>query len=166
MSRDLNQNRPIQGRTRRGAALGVVLAGVATAGLLLVGDASLLSANGAALEPPPGRGVRADAAGVNEGTKRQAPGIVLRPVDPAGTGSVLGQYGADGGCTPGYGKGRACLPPTSPAAAQMGMTSDEHAWTCADVRMLLPQGIRLDQRGTDPLRLDADGDGVACSAGD
>ena len=150
-------------RTAWTATAAAVLAGLATGGALLVGGASAV---GAPPDEPPGKGVRPQAAGVNEGTKRQASGVRMRPIEAGDPQRVLGTGGQYGGCTPGYGRGRACLPPTSRAAVAMGMTADAHPWTCRDVRELLPRGIGLDRQGADPLRLDTDGNGTACSAGD
>ena len=119
-----------------------------------------------------GVGVHTDAAGVNAGTAVQARGITMRPIPralasaAADASGALGVYGPHGGCTPGYGRGLACLPPVSPAAAAMRMSALEMPWTCADVRTLMPAGIALDRLGLDPLHLDRNGDGTACSPGD
>lgn len=145
---------------------GLSVAGLATAGVLVATDGSVLAASGAPVNPNPRNGVRSEAAGVNEGTKVQARGVRMRPIDKVAD-KVAGDYGKYGGCTPGYGKGKACLPPIAPAAVAMHMTAAEHPWSCTDVRRLvLPRGIRLNAKGVDPLGLDKNGDNVACGAGD
>ena len=141
--------------------LGLTVAGLTMGGVLTFS----VAASGAPPEVDARTGVRAQAAGVNEGTKKQATGIVMRPITPVDP-SVVGKYGKAGGCTPGYGRGKACLPPIAPSAVAMGMTADPHPWSCAEVRTLLPKGIRLNSPGTDPLALDRNKDGVACGTGD
>lgn len=139
---------------------------LAVAGLLAGGAvASSVAASGAPPEVDLKTGVRAQAAGVNQGTKSQASGVRMRPIAPVDP-AVVGKYGKAGGCTPGYGKGKACLPPIAPSAVAMGMTAEEHPWSCAEVRTILPQGIRLNIVGTDPLGLDRNHDGIACGTGD
>jgi hypothetical protein len=132
----------------------------AAAGLLLAAGVGALSANGAAKPPKPVAAVRADAAGVNEGTKDQAAGVQMRPIKP-GDSAIVGKSGQYGGCTPGYGRGRECLPPASADGRPAGAP-----WTCVEVAALLPKGIRLNVKGVDPLGLDSNGDGIACGTGD
>jgi hypothetical protein len=137
---------------------GAIAAGAA--GLLVVAGIGALSATGAPKPPKPISTVRADAAGVNEGTKDQASGVKMRPVKPADS-AVVGEFGEFGGCTPGYGQGKQCLPPASADGRPAGQP-----WTCVEVVRLLPRGIRLDVRGVDPIGLDRNGDGIACGKGD
>lgn len=147
-----------------------VAAGAMTAGLLTAG----LGAGAAAPAPSPATttrsatGISPQAAGVNEGTKRQGAAVVMRPArtDSAGDDRLAGVAGATGGCTPGYGRGRACLPLTPLSVVRTGGLIAEARWTCAELRSLIPAGIRLDARGQDPLLLDRNGDGTACGAGD
>ena len=143
-------------------AAGVTLVGLTTVGVLLAGA---LTATGAPKDVDPRTGVRTDAAGVNEGRKAQAPGIVMRPVRPLADNRV-GVYGRAGGCTPGYGRGKACLPPIAPSAVAMRMTAAQHPWTCREVKVLLPRGIRVNTPGVDPVGLDRNRDGLACGVGD
>ena len=151
-------------RTRK--RVGLALIAAATVGALGIG---VLSASGAPQKVNPRTGVQTEAAGVNAGTKAQAPGIAMRPIKPVDP-SVAGDYGRYGGCTPGYGRatgaGKGCLPPISPSAVAMGMTEQEHPWTCAEVRVLLPLGISVSNKGVDPIGLDRNKDGIACGAGD
>ena len=145
----------------RKRAMGLTFAGLTTAGVLGVS----VAASSAPPEINPRTGVRAEAAGVNNGSKDQATGVAMRPitsVDP----SVVGKYGKAGGCTPGYGRGKACLPPTAPSAVAMGMTAEQHPWACAEVRTILPKGIRLNTASVDPFGLDRNKDGVGCGPGD
>ena len=144
----------------------LALAGIATMGVL---GASVLSASGAPRAVDPKTGVQSAATGVNDSTKVQAPGIAMRPITPVDP-SVVGDYGKFGGCTPGYGRatgaGKGCLPPISPSAVAMGMTEQQHPWTCAEVRVLLPKGISVSVKGVDPIGLDRNKDGIACGTGD
>ena len=150
----------------RNKTVGLALAGIATLGVLGV---SVLSASGAPRAVDVKTGVQSAAAGVNEGTKAQAPGIAMRPITPVDP-SVVGEYGKYGGCTPGYGRAKGgakgCLPPISPSAVAMGMTEQEHPWTCVEVRKLLPKGISVSVKGVDPIGLDRNDDGLACGVGD
>ncbi len=68
------------------------------------------------------------------------------------------------GCLIDYGGGQGCLPAVPPAAADMGMDEVSMPWTCAQVRAVLPRGIKV--TGRDVLRLDANKDKVACGKGD
>lgn len=113
------------------------------------------TASGAPNGPIGKNDVRAEAAGVNEGTKKQATAVRMRPADAA-PDAVAGDFGKFGGCVPGYGKGKACLPP----AAQTS------AWTCAEVRAVLPKGIAVNKKDDDALKLDKNSDGTACGVGD
>lgn len=68
------------------------------------------------------------------------------------------------GCLLDYGAGDMCLPAVPPSAAAMGMNELTMPWTCAEVRTLLPEGIKVS--GTDVLRLDTNQNEVACDAKD
>ena len=159
------------------AALAVTLSGCADPGAARGADAEQ------AAPTPVGVGVNKDAAGVNDGDKEQAAGVPMRVVAPPDPDLVAGDLAASGGCVPGYGgDDRSCLPGVPPRLASTynaGMSGLELAvqWTCADVRALLPKGIKVDKvapvadfpgarDGKDPLRLDTNGDGTACGAGD
>jgi hypothetical protein len=106
------------------------------------------------------------AAAVNDGTKKQATGVVLLPAPVVDPSQVL-PNGLVNGCVSGYGQGVQCLPTTPPSHAGHGSGQDMSMyWTCAEARTLLPDGITVDTPGTDPLGLDSDKDGTACGAGD
>ena len=107
-----------------------------------------------------------EAKGVNEGTKKQAAGIKMKPITRVDAEKVAGRYGESAGCVPGYGRAKQCLPPVSPAAVAMKMTAEEHPWDCDEVRKLFRSGIAVNKKGVDPLRLDYNRDGVACGHGD
>ncbi len=99
-------------------------------------------------------GVNSDAAGVNEGTKKQATNVKMnkRDIKP---GEVLPKAGVlVNGCVAGYGGGASCLPAPRP-----GQT-----WTCEKVRLILPAGIAV--TGKDSLKLDSNKDKIACGPGD
>jgi hypothetical protein len=68
------------------------------------------------------------------------------------------------GCLLDYGRGDACLPAVPPSAADMGMDEVSMPWNCAEVRKLIPRGIRV--TGKDVLGLDTNRDKVACGQGD
>lgn len=116
-------------------------------------------------------GVNPDAAGVNGGNKKQAAGVkgkVLRPVRPE---QVLSDASRSGGCTPGYGGNGECLPVVPPSHASHAGHDMAGAWTCAEVRTLLPDGIAVQKpnataRKKDRLGLDSNGDGIACGEAD
>ena len=121
--------------------------------------------------PPPAaivpiKGVDPEAAGINEGKKKQAISVKMRNNPKIDADEVVGKSGPQGGCVKGYGRGRQCLPPISPQAVQHGMTRDQHPWNCIDLRTILPQGINVNKKGDDPLRLDFNQDGIACGRGD
>lgn len=108
-----------------------------------------------------------EAAGVNEGDKEQASGVKMKSIPKIDNKKVMGESGEFGGCTEGYGRGKQCLPPVSPAAVAMKMTAEEHPWDCGEVAKLFPKGIAVNKKGAaDPLRLDYNRDGIACGAGD
>lgn len=113
------------------------------------------------------KGVDPGAAGVGEGTKKQAAAVQLtadlHPAQPSQV-HTKGDYSA--GCTVGYGHGRACLPTTPPSAGAMNMSVTQMPWTCSELRTLLPNGIAVDVKNVDPARLDSNHDGVACGVGD
>jgi hypothetical protein len=80
-----------------------------------------------------------------------------------------------GGCLPEYGEDGQCLSVVPPsladhAAAMLAAGVDPatmpHPWTCAELRTFFADGIALREPGNDPLRLDTDGDAIACGAGD
>ena len=116
----------------------------------------------------PAAGVHADAAGVNAGTKRQAPNIpqkkTTRAEGLAAAAKVFTSSAATAGCALGYGTHGACLPSVSPGSAAMGGMA--MAWTCPEVRQIFPQGIALTTAGVDPQHLDANHNGTACDKGD
>ena len=106
------------------------------------------------------------AAAVNDGTKKQAAGVVLLPAPVVDPSQVLPD-GLVNGCVSGYGQGVQCLPTTPPSHAGHGSGQDMSIyWTCAEARTLLPDGITVDTPGADPLGLDSNKDGTACGAGD
>lgn len=115
-------------------------------------------------------GVNPGAAGVNEGTKEQASGVAMGPARRDDPGEVLSDVVKNGGCTPGYGTGVGCLPAVPPSHAAHADHDMTTAWTCAEARTLLPDGIAVSPAAPgvalDPLGLDTDADGVACGAGD
>lgn len=105
----------------------------------------------------------AAAQAVGPGLPRPAAGIsgdqAGPPVDPE---DVLSVTAARGGCVLEYGDPGQCLPTRPPSTSTVASTSGQ--WTCAGVRELFPDGLAAG--GGDPLRLDGDGDGVACGPGD
>lgn len=119
-------------------------------------------------DPAPAKDVDGAAAGVDNGTKRQAPGIpmhrITRAQGLAAASKVLTRSALTAGCALGYGTHGACLPVVSPASARMG--GMPMPWTCTEVRALFPSGIALTTPGTDPQALDSNNDGTACDAGD
>ncbi len=115
---------------------------------------------------PAREGVAPDAAGVDQGTKRQAGSVRLGPAAAVTPDQLLSAGDRSGACTIGYGRGRVCLPTTPPSAGQMGMSVLQMPWTCTEVRTLLPAGLPLNSRGNDPAHLDGNGDGTACGTGD
>lgn len=109
-------------------------------------------------------GLNDDAKGVNDGSKRlQRTGKPAAPVKPA---DVLRPFSNRGGCLPDYGTGGQCLPVVPPSHAGHPNHDMSQAWTCAELRLGFADGIVLVKRGKDPLRLDSDGNGVACSPDD
>jgi hypothetical protein len=128
------------------------------------GDGSVPSTT--AVVPVANRWLDPEAAGVNDGSKQQAADVTLEPAPVVDPSQVL-PHGLANGCVPGYGQGGGCLPSTPPSHAGHGTGEDMSIyWTCAEVRTVLPNGIPLDNAGTDPLGLDSNGDGTACGAGD
>jgi hypothetical protein len=74
----------------------------------------------------------------------------------------LSGKGQGNGCLKNYGQPGQCLPVISPAQQQMpDMTMP---WTCADVRLLFPDGLSV--HGKDTLNLDSNNNGTLCDAGD
>jgi hypothetical protein len=121
---------------------------------------------GEALAQPHGAaasGVTPDSAGVNNGTTKQAPGLGMRSLARGEQDAGVNDAARTGGCAPGYGDGRSCLPVAPPSAAQHTGHNVKVAWTCKELLTLFPQGIPLQIRGTDPLGLDEDGNGIACA---
>ncbi|MDF2048699.1 hypothetical protein [Arthrobacter sp. Cr_A7] len=108
-------------------------------------------------------GVTPEGAGVNDGTTKQAPGHTLRTLTRGEQDAGVNDAARTGGCAPGYGDGRSCLPVAPPSAAQHAGHTVKVAWTCTELLTLFPQGIPLQVRGTDPLGLDEDGNGIACA---
>lgn len=108
-------------------------------------------------------GVTPEGAGVNDGTTKQAPGLTLRPLARGEQDAGVNDAARTGGCAPGYGDGRSCLPVAPPSAAQHAGHNVEVVWTCEELLTLFPQGIPLQVRGVDPLGLDKDGNGIACA---
>lgn len=106
------------------------------------------------------------AKGVDSGAKDQAVDVRPGPARAVTPQQLLSPGDRSGACTIGYGRGSVCLPTTPPSAGDHGMTVEQMPWTCAEVRTLLPGGVVLNARGQDPARLDSDGDGTACGAGD
>ena len=151
-------------------------AALATVALCLVGG-SQVGAVSAAPGPndppvpagpdaPRAHGVNPDAAGINEGRKRQGLGIAIRgdhrrvaPGELLPSGRTLVN-----GCVAGYGRGAVCLPAVPPSQARHAGHGMQVAWTCAEVRTLLPQGLSVD--GPDYLLLDGNRDGTACGQSD
>ena len=101
--------------------------------------------------------------GVNKGTTKQAPGLLGRVLKRGEQDAGVNDAARTGGCAPGYGDGRSCLPVAPPSAAQQPGNGPKVRWTCEELLTLFPQGIPLQVRGTDPLRLDEDGNGIACA---
>lgn len=108
-------------------------------------------------------GVTADGAGVNNGTTKQASGLAMRSLARGEQDAGVNDAARTGGCAPGYGDGRSCLPVAPPSAAQHAGHGVKVPWTCTELLTLFPQGIPLQVRGTDPLGLDEDGNGIACA---
>lgn len=74
----------------------------------------------------------------------------------------LSGKGQGNGCLKNYGQPGQCLPMISPAQQQMPDMS--MPWTCADVRLLFPDGLSI--HGKDTLNLDSNNNGTLCDAGD
>jgi hypothetical protein len=119
---------------------------------------------------PTSSGVNADAAGVNEGTKKPASDVEMANARQVKPEHVLSETSKNGGCTPGYGIDGQCLPAVPPSHAAHADHVMAMAWTCAEARTLLPGGIAVikDKQDTkvDPLNLDTNEDGIACGTGD
>lgn len=122
--------------------------------------------------PAPGRealtdgsvGLNPDAAGVNDGSKKVS--RTGKPAKAAKPEDVLAPLSNRGGCLPDYGRPGQCLPVVPPSHAAHADHDMSKAWTCAEVRLGFKDGIVLVKKGRDPLGLDRDGNGVACSARD
>lgn len=121
---------------------------------------------GEALAKPHGvaaGGVGPAGQGVNKGTTKQAPGLQMRSLARGEQDAGVNDAARTGGCAPGYGDGRSCLPVAPPSAAQHSAHGAKIAWTCEELLTLFPEGIPLQVPGTDPLGLDEDGNGIACA---
>ena len=113
--------------------------------------------------------IDAEAAGVNDGTKKQAADVPLQRPPSVAPENVLPSNGQVSGCVTGYGRGAVCLPQTPPSHAGHGQTGGQDLsryWTCAELRELLPEGVVVDGPNADILGLDTNLDGTACAAGD
>ena len=108
-------------------------------------------------------GVSPEGAGVNNGTTKQATGLKLRSLAPGEQDAGVNDAARTGGCAPGYGDGRSCLPVAPPSAAEHAGHNMKVPWTCSELLTLFPKGIPLQIRGVDPLGLDEDGNGIACA---
>ena len=120
---------------------------------------------GEALAKPHGiaaAGISPAGQGVDKNTTKQAPGLLGRVLKRGEQDAGVNDAARTGGCAPGYGDGRSCLPVAPPSSAQ-ATNGKKVAWTCQELLTLFPQGIPLQIRGTDPLRLDEDGNGIACA---
>ena len=151
-------------------------AGPWVAGALLAvgvgfGTVGVMSASGAKppVTTPAGPALATVAPGVGEkmnngkgGGPDMAPGIQMKKVRPWNDPNAVGK-GQGNGCLNGYGEPGQCLPRLSPAQARM--PDMHHPWTCAEVRVLFPDGIAV-TKPKEKLGLDTDGDGVACGPGD
>ncbi|MBD1537741.1 hypothetical protein HC749_06090 [Arthrobacter sp. S13_S34] len=111
----------------------------------------------------PVAGVTPEGRGVNDGTTKQATGLKMRSLARGEQDAGVNDAARTGGCAPGYGDGRSCLPVAPPSAAQHAGHGVKVAWTCTELLTLFPKGIPLQVRGTDPLGLDEDGNGIACA---
>lgn len=121
---------------------------------------------GEALAKPHGvaaGGVSPAGAGVNKGATKQAPGLQLRSLSRGEQDAGVNDAARTGGCALGYGDGRSCLPVSPPSAAQHAGHGKKVRWTCEELLTLFPEGIPLQVRGNDPLRLDEDDNGIACA---
>lgn len=104
----------------------------------------------------------------------QAPAPVPRgPVTP----SQVFERGADNaaGCLKEYGDNGQCVPAVPPSLAQhlqemkdagANPSAMPHPWSCTELRQYFPDGVAVRQAGTDPQKLDSNGDGKACGPGD
>ena len=108
-------------------------------------------------------GVSPAGVGVNNGTTKQAPGLKLRSLAPGEQDAGVNDSALTGGCAPGYGDGRSCLPVAPPSAAKHAGHNMKVPWTCKELLTLFPKGIPLQVPGVDPLGLDEDGNGIACA---
>ncbi|MDE8667812.1 hypothetical protein PY310_04360 [Pseudarthrobacter sp. H3Y2-7] len=108
-------------------------------------------------------GVTPEGAGVNDGTTKQAADLPMRSLARGEQDAGVNDAARTGGCAPGYGDGRSCLPVVPPSAAQHAGHNVQVVWTCEELLTLFPQGIPLQVRGVDPLGLDKDGNGIACA---
>lgn len=97
------------------------------------------------------------------GKVTMAEGIEMHPATKVDSQRLIG-HGNGAGCVKGYGDPGQCVPVVSPSAQEMGdMPGMNHSWTCAELRTLFPEGVRVKN---DSLGLDSNSNGVACDAAD
>jgi hypothetical protein len=112
---------------------------------------------------------------VNNGSHKQATKVPMddlksRNEEKVKADKQLGKSSRTGGCEPGYGDGKSCLPISSPTETRLNAAMPdmlhEVPWTCAEVRQVFPNGITLQNKQNDPQKLDRNGDGTGCGRGD
>ena len=146
------------------AVIGLALGLVVSVGALV--STSIAGPRGPVTEPihSPMASVAPEVAQEMNGPKEKvkvAKKIKMHPPKKIGRYQLLGR-GQGNGCLKWYGEPGQCLPMQSPA--QAAMPTMKHPWTCPEVRELFPDGITVLKK--DKLRLDKNGDGVACGPGD
>ena len=153
---------------------GVMAAGAFLAVVAGAGTVGVMSASGAKgpVTTPTGPALAtvapevADKMNNGKGRSDLAPGIMMKKARPWNDPNAVGK-GRGNGCMKGYGDPGQCLPLVSPA--QQRMPEMDHPWTCAEVRVLFPDGVEVRGGPTgkkDTLGLDTDSDGVACGPRD